>query len=451
MSDSDMHSETAFSIFAAARDCPQGLCVRSPDKDYSFAETAELAKADLEHLQRPRPGRPYILTAKADLATLVRIYALLEARVPMLLLSPKLTPIEVKACLDRIEAIEAPLPENAAAVLFTSGTTGRSKPAILTRSALFANAKAVNRHIRLTQDDVWQLSISPARVGGFGVVTRSLARCSAVALAPNYSAKAYLESFVRDRISIASLVPTMLSDMLDTCPDWRTPETLRLVLIGGAACSSRLRQRAQKAHVPIVTTYAMTETASTVAMSRYESRFDPQSSGNVPLDGVELKSAEGELFVRGPMTMAGYWGASPLLANEWLDTGDRARTLPDGSFEILGRVTDTIVSGAEKVYPDEVERALCSIAGIKEALVLGLPDDKWGAIVAALLVAETEPVETVDLIGKLTQNLARYKCPRRIAWVKELPQTLAGKYARSPEILHKLALETVHYTTSKVS
>lgn len=449
MSNTDVDSARAFSIFEAARDCPDRVCVRQNNRDFTFSEVAGLVEDDFSHWQKPEKGRAYVLTAKSDLATLVRIYALLQSRVPMLLLSPKLTETEVKAYLQRIEAIDTPLPQNAAAVLFTSGTTGRCKPAILSKRALMANAQAVNRHIELTPEDVWQLSLSPARVGGFGIVTRSLACRSSIALAPSYSAQAYINSFAKDRITIASLVPTMLADILDNSSSWQVPESLRLILIGGARCSQALRRRAAQARIPIVTTYAMTETASTVAMSSYAQRFNPLASGNVALDGVELKSAQGELFVRGPMTMIGYWGAEELKENEWLDTGDRAQTLEDGSFEILGRTSETIVSGGEKVYPDEVEKALTSLDGIQEALVLGLPDEKWGSIVTALLVAQDQAIDTQTLVEKLLGILAGYKCPRRIAWVKSIPKTAAGKYSRNPEILHGLALETVHYTSDK--
>lgn len=450
MSTDDIDWAAAFSIFSAAKDCPERLCVRTPEADFSFADIAQAVRADLAQLARPQKGRPYILTAKADLATLVRIYALLEARIPMLLLSPKLTAPEVRAYLDRVRAIDTALPEDAAAVLFTSGTTGRSKPAILTYRSLSANARAVSSHIRLTGNDVWQLSISPARVGGFGVLTRSLFCRSAVALAPNYSAKDYIERIEKDGITIASLVPTMLSDMLEYRPDWRAPSTLRLVLIGGAACLRSLRQKAVGAGIAMVTTYAMTETASTVAMSAFEKRLEVDAGGNVPLDGVELKSAEGELFVRGPMTMYGYWGAKPLAQGQWLDTGDRATTLSDGSFEILGRSSDTIVSGGEKVYPDEVQKALDSIDGISSSLVLGIPDEKWGSIVTALLVAKNKPIAKDSLVAKLTKKLARYKCPRRIAWVKALPRTSEGKFSRRSEILGDMALETVHYTSQNI-
>lgn len=448
MSNTDIEvAETAFSIFAAARECPERLCVRAFGRDYTFAEVAECVRQDLKTLELPAAGRPYILKARSDFATLVRIYALLEKRIPMLLLSPKLTDIEVAEFEALAQSIRDPLPPEAVAVLFTSGTTGRSKPAILTQKALLANAKGVSRHIGLTPEDVWQLSISPARVGGFGIITRSLYCRSAVALAPAYSAQNYLEAIEKDRITIASLVPTMLSDMLDVRPDWHPRAPLRLVLIGGAAFPKSVRQRAASAGVPVVTTYAMTETASTVAMSAMHRRFDADTGGNLPLEDVEMKSLEGELFVRGDMVMAGYWGLKPLEVNEWLDTGDRARETSDGGFEILGRKSDVLVSGGEKVYPDEVQKALESIDGIRQAWVAGLPDEKWGVIVTALLVADSEPISRDRLVKELKTRLARYKCPRRIAWVAAIPKTKEGKYAVTSDVMRALPLETVHYTS----
>lgn len=117
----------------------------------------------------------------------------------------------------------------------------------------------------------------------------------------------------------------------------------------------------------------------------------------------------------------------------WFETGDAGLVNHDGSIRILGRTSDMIITGGEKVVPSEVESALESLPGIREALVVGMPDEKWGQIVTALLVSDTDPHPQSDaIVCGLAARLARWKSPRRIAWVSSLPFTSAGKRSRNP-------------------
>ena len=144
--------------------------------------------------------------------------------------------------------------------------------------------------------------------------------------------------------------------------------------------------------------------------------------------------------------MRGYWGHAPLEKGVWFDTGDIGEIRSDGSVFIYARRTDLIVTGGENVYPLEVELALNSIEGIENSLVLGTPDETWGAIVTALLVAKNKPITDKELKEQLKKCLSPFKCPRRIAWVNALPQTSAGKPNRNPKVLEGLTLHTLHYT-----
>ena len=340
--------------------------------------------------------------------------------------------------------------EDVASIIFTSGTTGPSKPAVLSRRALAANALAVGRHIEMTSEDIWLLSLSAARVGGLGILTRSLCIRSAVCIGPKYTAKNFVEQLERDRITIASLVPTMLTDVLEHYPDWTPPESFRLLLVGGAACPVNLRRKALAAHIPIVTTYAMTETASSVAMSPYEERLTENFLADRALEGAEIRLENNQIEVRGEMLMSGYWGRSKLEKGQWLRSGDIADMDAHGGFRIRARQSEVLITGGEKVYPAEVELALEEIEGIRSALVAGIPDEKWGVIVAALLVADSDrdPLEDKAIVEGLLPRLARYKCPRRIAWVKELPKTREGKYSRTPAAFDGLKLQTLHYVNA---
>jgi O-succinylbenzoic acid--CoA ligase len=129
--------------------------------------------------------------------------------------------------------------------------------------------------------------------------------------------------------------------------------------------------------------------------------------------------------------MAGYLGEPPLAADAWFDTGDLGEFDPQGNLHLLARRHDLIVTGGDNVAPLEVERALEALPGIRAAAVFGVPDDTWGEIVAAVVVAAASPPSDAALRGHLDAQLARHKRPRRIAFVDELPLTAAGKLDRA--------------------
>ena len=238
----------------------------------------------------------------------------------------------------------------------------------------------------------------------------------------------------------------MLVKLMEEFPDWKPKREFRTILLGGSSASQSLLRKAKERGIPIVTTYGMTETASNIVTSPYEGRLDPKAKPRANAL-AEIKIENGTLRVRGPMRMTGYWGHTPLAKDAWFDTGDIAAIAEDGAVQVFARRTDLIVSGGENVYPVEVEAALTSIPGIKAALVLGLPDGTWGAVVTALLVSDNAPLTDEVFKAEVKKRLSPFKCPRRIAWVKALPQTSAGKPERNPaEALMGIVLKTLHYT-----
>lgn len=438
--------DSAFSILEAAKHYPDRLALRSLDRDYSFSEIAELVKARIKAMKIGGEV-PFPVVAKPELDTLVTIYSLLEKRVPILLLHPGLTENEKSTLLSSIRRLPKSLPEDCAVILFTSGTTGLPKPAMLTYENLRASADSSAANIPLGEGDVWQMTISPARIGGFSIITRSLMARSAVSLPGKFSPETFVDLLESQKVTLTSIVPTMLSMILEKFPDWHPPKTLRSLLVGGSSTSQALKERAAALGIPMILTYGMTETSSNVVTTPYSERYKPTRGCGMPNKNVEIRSEDGQILIKGPMVMAGYWGKEPIPKGGWFKSGDLGYIGKDGVVFIQARRTDVILSGGENVYPVEVEEALENLPGVYQARVVGLPDETWGAIVTALLVPEKGrgPISNEEIIEGLRPILARYKSPRRVAWVESLPQLPNGKPNRSSEILKNIPLQEIHY------
>ena len=419
----------ALSIVAAAHEAGDAVALHTEERRYSFAQLAALTARRMATLTPLlQPGAVHPVVGSNTLDTLLTLYALFELRVPALLLHPRLTAAEQATERAATERAAAALPADAAVVLYTSGTTGRARGAVLTRPALLASAQASADNLGWQPDDCWLLAMPVARVGGLSIVTRCLAARRAVALAPAFDARRLPQWIERWRITQLSLVPTMLAMLLDAHPTWTPPTCLRVVLIGGAAASPALLARAAARRLPVVVTYGCTETCSQVVATPYAQRFDAAACGaGRPLAGVQLRIEAGRVLVKGPMRMAGYLGEPPLAADDWFDTGDLGDIDTQGHLHLHGRRADLIVTGGDNVYPAEVEQVLETCPGVRAAAVFGVPDETWGQVVAAALVAGPQPPDDDTLRAHLATRLAAHKRPRRIGFVAALPHTAAGK------------------------
>ena len=229
------------SITAAARDAADVVALHVGHERFTFARLADLVRERLASLgPELAPGRPVPLVGRNRLERIVTLYTLLEARVPVLLLHPKLTEAERAAEIAATARAAGTLPEDAAVIMYTSGTTGQSRGAVLTRSALVASALASAANMGWEPDDCWLLAMPIARVGGLSIVTRCLIARRAVALAPSFDAALVPAWIDQWRVTLASMVPTMLTLVLDRHPDWRPPPFLRCIQVGGAEAPPRL-------------------------------------------------------------------------------------------------------------------------------------------------------------------------------------------------------------------
>jgi dipeptidyl aminopeptidase/acylaminoacyl peptidase/acyl-CoA synthetase (AMP-forming)/AMP-acid ligase II len=419
----------ALSIVAAAQEAGDAIALRIGAQRFSYSQLAQRVRARLHSLSLDaNEDTSFALIGANTLDTLVTLYALLEARVPVLLLHPRQTEAERAAVLAAARRSGRRMHPDAAAVIYTSGTTGTPRGAVLTRAALLASAQASAANLGWLEDDCWLLAMPVARVGGLSILTRCLAARRCVALAPAFDARLMPQWIAEQGVTLVSLVPTMLVQVLQAHPDWTPPSQLRAVLLGGAAASARLLERAAERRLPIVITYGCTETCSQVASTPYEKRYEAASQGaGRPLAGAQLRITDGRIEVRGPMLMAGYLGEPALDGGAWFDTGDLGEIDAQGCLHVHARRADLIVTGGENVYPAEVERVLEGCPGVAAAGVFGVPDDTWGQTVAVALVADTDEPPEQALGDYIVEQLAPYKRPRMFCFVPALPQTSAGK------------------------
>ncbi|MFP3940883.1 MAG: AMP-binding protein [Thermoanaerobaculia bacterium] len=352
-----------------------------------------------------------------------------------------------------------PAPRRADAVssvLFTSGTTGRPRPVPLTCGNHLASAAASAWNLGIRPDDDWLCCLPLAHVGGLAILVRSVLQGTCVTLLDGFDPAAVGERLSSGRVSLASLVPTMLRRFLEVAPDARGDDPggsatgepgnreplasprLRAVLLGGGPADPELVAAARDRGLPVLTTYGMTETASQVATLPPGAPRPRWASAGLPLPGAEVairrkdgsgaKPGEpGEIAVRGPMVCQEAAGPGG-----WLATGDLGRLDGDGFLWVEGRLDELVVTGGENVSPREVERVLREHPAVAEVAVAGVPDPEWGHLLAAALVPRNaaDPPSPGALASWCRERLAPFKVPKRWRIVEELPRTGSGKVAR---------------------
>lgn len=332
------------------------------------------------------------------------------------------------------------------AIVFTSGTTGQPKGAVLTFANHFWGATASSYRLGLLPTDRWLSCLPLYHVGGLAVVFRSCLYGTAIVLHERFELEAFNASLERDQITLTSVVPTMLHRLLALRKDRPWPSTLRHILLGGAAATAELLQASRESQAPVATTYGLTEAASQVATLRPEEVVRKPGSVGRPLMFTTVRIVDetgksvpvgerGEIVVNGPTVMAGYYknptATAVTIRNGELYTGDIGFLDDEGDLWLVQRRSDLIVSGGENVYPAEVEAVLRQHPAVADACVVGLPDAEWGQQVAALVECHPHATMSADeLLAFSRSRLAGYKQPRLLRFTHALPQTASGKVER---------------------
>jgi O-succinylbenzoic acid--CoA ligase len=270
-------------------------------------------------------------------------------------------------------------------------------------------------------DERWLSALPLSHVGGLSVVVRAAIMGTTAVVHDGWDTERVLNSLLHEEITLVSVVPTTLARLLDA--GLREPPKLRCALVGGGPVAPELMRRAQDAGVPVAQTYGLTETCSQVTTQR---PGDRQSDAGPPLFCTNVRiAADGEIVVSGP-TVAGTGPAGELL------TGDLGSLDAERRLTVTGRKADTIVSGGENIAPTEIEAVLASHPAVSEAAVFGRPDPAWGEAVSAKVVLRSGATASeAELLAFCSSRLARFKLPKEVSVVADLPRTRSGKLLRS--------------------
>lgn len=330
-------------------------------------------------------------------------------------------------------------------IIYTSGTTGFPKGAVITQEMIFWNSLNTTMRLNLTDQDK-TITFAPFfHTGGWHVLTTPLLhRGATVYLLKKFSGERILAESERLKCTILFGVPTMM-DMMARSPNFLSSDlsTIRYAIVGGEPMPSDLIKIWHQKKIPIRQGYGLTEFGPNVFSLNEEDAI--RKIGSIGFEnfyiqariidesGCELGFDEiGELELKGPMCMQGYWrqpkATAATIRNGWLKTGDLVRKDSDGFYFVVSRKKDMIKSGGENIYPAEVERVIRSFPAVKEVAVVGVKDEKWGEVGRAYICAEDhQDLCLEDLQKYCVEHLAKFKIPKQFILLPELPKSDSGK------------------------
>src|SRR5271155_3215075 len=331
-------------------------------------------------------------------------------------------------------------PDDIAYLLFTSGTTGASKCCILGQREMRRVAFAMNNEMRCGSADRALINMPMFHFGALGIVGGLHARGGTVVLQQQFDPADAVRLIADERIRVLHLAPVMLGALLDEVGDDSAVESVRTVVYSAAPMTAATLRRALAVFpdAGFLNLYGQTEVIVSGLTRELHALDEPDaaerlSSVGFPFPGTRVRVVDeigrvvpvgqaGEIVVRSDSMFRGYW------QDGWCRTGDMGRLDGRGLLYLMDRKKDVIISGGENIYSPEVEDAVCAVDGVAACAIVGVPDDRWGEAVCAVVVPRSGASLTLDTVQDgVRRRLARYKVPRRLVLVAELPVLPSGK------------------------
>ncbi len=427
-----------------SQSCPERTALVADGSEVTYAELEAEATWVARRLiaHGVRRGSTVAMTMHPRREQVVMVHALMKVGAILLPLGPRLSAEERAAVIaaeepavdlddaGELTQTEADLPllgehdmDDIASHVMTSGSTGAPEPIGLTYGNFLWSAVASAFNIGVEPEDHWLCCLPLSHISGLGIVMRSVIYGTSAVVHDGFDVDRVAESLERDRITVVSLVATMLTRLLDAGANLSGP---RALLIGGGPVPEDPLEEALGRGATVVQTYGLTETCSQVTtLAPADARRKLGSAGR-PLLTTHLRIQDGEILVQGPTVAPGRADA-----DGWLHTGDLGRIDEEGFLYVEDRMDDLIVTGGENVVPAEVEKVLLRHPEVADAAVVGREDPEWQQAVTAIVVLEEgSEVSPDELRRHCAESLAGYKVPKRVELAAALPRTPSGKLMR---------------------
>jgi acyl-CoA synthetase (AMP-forming)/AMP-acid ligase II len=332
-----------------------------------------------------------------------------------------------------------------ATINYTSGTTARPKGVELTHRNVWINATVFGMHMQISDRDVYLHTLPMFHCNGWGMPYALTGVGAKHVVIRQIDGTEILRRVAEHGVTMMCAAPAVVNAVLDALPNWDGPvpgrDTVRVVCAGAPPPTRTIERLRSDLGWEFNQIYGLTETSPLLTINRMRAEWDDLDRheqarllgrAGAPALGVRLEvDPAGEVMAQSNHNLGGYWEqpeeTAKATADNWFHTGDGGHLDDDGYLVISDRKKDVIISGGENVSSIEVEDALMSHPAVREVAVIGIPDDKWGELVTALVVTDGSDVTVEVLITHCRENLAGYKCPKRIEFVDSLARTATGK------------------------
>ena len=329
-------------------------------------------------------------------------------------------------------------------LVYTSGTTGRPKGALLNQKSIISNT-LMSHHAHSMETSDRTLNFLPLfHVGGLNILLiPTLLRGASVILHEKFDADLAVLEIEKSKITHLVTVPTILDQIVETANwDYIDHSSLKAISIGSTDVPIDIIRKVHRKKIPVIQIYGTTETGPIAIYQKIEDAFTTEGSigkvgfsCSVRLVDESLKDVNqgdvGEILVKGDNILECYWKDSletkNSITNGWFQTGDIARCDENGNYWFIDRIKNVIISGGENIYPAELERILLKNSKLKEFCIVGRKDNKWGEVPVIIAIKTCKNISKDDILNEFKGNIANYKIPKDIIFVEKLPRNALGK------------------------